>query len=326
MLFTWPRASGDWADELAPARDSIAHAARVVSQTQTVILIAADENAYESIQTHPALSLGNPKLRVHRAPNNDVWVRDYGPLTLLGNSQRQFLDCRFNGWAGKYPADKDDRVTHALIQSSLLGQGNYQRREYILEGGAIDGNGAGALLVTRCCLLACPRNANDSEAVWNQRFADDLGIQNVHWLDHGLLEGDDTDGHVDTLARFVAQDHIVYQGCEDPADCHYSSLQNLGRQLTGLRQINGGAYQVQALPLPQPQYDAHGRRLPAGYANFLIANNVVLVPQYNDPADAQALRIIGDCFPAREAVGIDCAPLIRQNGAIHCAAMQIAAI
>ena len=325
MLLVWPRARGDWGPALAGARESIATAAKAIAASQRVILIAADEDALASIELRSDLSSNN--LDVVHIPNNDIWIRDYGPLTTFNaDGQRHFLDCRFNGWAGKYPANLDDEVAQILINSQHLGEGHLQRRDYILEGGAIESNGIGELLVTHCCLLGVPRNPGDSKAIWNERFAQDLGISQVHWIENGQLQGDDTDGHVDTLVRFVGHDHIVFQSCDDPSDRHYESLQKLGDELQQLKQSNGQPYRVQPLPWPQAQYDEEdGRRLPAGYANFLIANNVVLVPQYNDPADAAALAIIAQCFPNRRAIGIDCAPLIRQNGAIHCAAMQIPA-
>ncbi len=323
MLFVWPRSGGDWGDDLDGARASIAQAAAAVARDQTVILVASDDESIASIQAHPILAQSHTNLQIQQVTNNDIWIRDFGPLTIFADGQRQFVDYRFNGWAGKYAAQWDDQVSETLITRNALGTGAYQRRNQILEGGALDCNGAGSLLVTRCCLLDSPRNPTDSEPIWNTRFAEDLGITTVHWLDYGHLEGDDTDGHVDTLVRFVARDSIVYQGCNDPTDAHYDQIRKLGDQLASLKQPNGEPYKLQALPWPQAQYDEDGRRLPAGYANFLIANRVVLVPQYHDAADAEALALISACFPKREAVGIDCRPLIRQNGAIHCAAMQI---
>lgn len=327
MLFVWPRRDGDWGTALQGARETIAQAAAAVAKDQPVIIIAPDEESQNDIESqrkfHGALAARRNNVSIQQVPANDIWIRDFGPLTLFEHGQRSFLDCRFNGWGGKFPAQLDDQVAKALVSADRLGAGCYQRRDYLLEGGAIDSNDAGALLVTRCCLLGSARNPDDSEDQWNRRFREDLGIETVHWLDHGQLQGDDTDGHVDTLARFVGEAAIAYQGCDDPADSHYQPLNAMATQLQQLRQSNGQPYQLHALPLPQAQYDEDGRRLPAGYANFLIANQVVLVPQYNDPADTQARRIIAACFPQREIVAIDCRPLIRQNGAIHCAAMQI---
>lgn len=327
MLFVWPRAGADWDNVLDSARNTIAHAASTIAQAQNVIILAADQECLSSCKNHPnigpLLDADSCHLSLKHIPNNDVWIRDFGPLTIFKNGQRHFLDYRFNGWAGKYPADRDDTATQQLISSKTLGPGSYHHQDIILEGGALDSNGAGTLLVTRCCLLDAPRNVGDTEHVWNQRFANDLGITTVHWLDHGQLQGDDTDGHVDTLVRFATEDHIIYQACGDTSDSHYNELQQLATQLLDLKRPDGQGYKLSSLPWPRAQFDEDGRRLPAGYANFLIANQVVLVPQYNDPADSPALAIIAACFPDRQAIGIDCSPLIRQNGAIHCAAMQI---
>lgn len=327
MLFVWPREGGDWSDGLDAARDCIAQAVAAVARDQKVILVAPDSESAASATAHPTLAAADTHLAhvvIHQTPANDIWIRDFGPLTTLEKGRRRFVDFRFNGWAGKYPADKDDRVTASLYQHHHLGAGDYQARDIILEGGALDSNGAGTLMVTRCCLLDAARNQADNQEFFDRLFAETLGIAQVHWLEHGRLEGDDTDGHVDTLVRFVAENHIVYQGCTDPADSHHHGLNALAAQLATLRQPGGSPYRLQALPLPRPRHE-DGRRLPAGYANFLIANRVVLVPQYDDPADAEALRIIAGCFPDRQAIGIDCLPLIRQNGAIHCAAIQIPA-
>lgn len=323
VLFVWPRQWGDWGKQLPGARTSLAQAVAAVAKTQTVILVAPDDESQDSIQAHPALAQVRHNVCISVIAADDVWIRDFGPLTVFESGRRQFLDYRFNGWGAKYPAAQDDLVTQTLSKRGALGDGQYRQRDYVLEGGAIDSNGAGTLLITRRCLLDAARNPGDNEQEWNIRLRSDLGIHTVHWLQNGYLQGDDTDGHVDTLARFVAEDTIAYQACYDAADGHYKPLQAMAAELALLRQQNGQPYKLHPLPLPQAQYDEDGRRLPAGYANFLIANNVVLIPQYNDPADAEALRIISGFFPGRAGYGIDCQPLIRQNGAIHCAAMQI---
>lgn len=327
ILFVWPRSGGDWHEHLQGARECIAQAVAAVAENQLAIIVAPDAASRNDIESrcdlHGTLAACRDNVAIQQIPANDIWIRDFGPLTVLQNGRRIFLDYRFNGWGGKFPAQQDDQVAVNLIKTGTLGSGQYQRRDYLLEGGALDSNGVGALLVTRGCLLGSARNSNDSEARWNQRFRADLGVETVHWLEHGYLQGDDTDGHVDTLARFVAADAIAYQSCDDPADSQHLPLQAMATQLESLRQTNGQPYRLHPLPLPQAQYANDGRRLPAGYANFLIANHVVLMPQYDDPADAQAQRIIAACFPQRKIVGIDCRSLIQQNGAIHCAAMQI---
>lgn len=326
MLLVWPKQGGDWGNHLTAARATLERAAYSIALHQPLLLVAPDREALDDIHARESLSRLS-RLQVMQVNADDIWARDFGPLTLFVGAQRHFVDCRFNGWKKKYPAQLDDRVTAALCAKQSLGEGRYRRREYVLEGGAVDSNGAGCLLTTRRCLIHNARNKGDTERKWNMVFREEFGILRVHWLDHGYLEGDDTDGHVDTIARFVGPDAICYQGCDDRSDPQFEDFANLEQQLAQLRDLNNRPYTLHRLPMPRAQLDEDGRRLPAGYANFLIANRVVLVPQYLDPTpDAHARRVLASIFPDREILGIDCRPLIQQNGAIHCAAMHIPAL
>ncbi|MES1925430.1 agmatine deiminase family protein [Salinisphaera sp. T31B1] len=327
-LLVWPRTGADWGHGLAAARAVIADMAAVLCGHQQVILVAADDEALSSIAGHPVLGeLGHHRLRVVSAPNNDIWARDTGPITVVDTGERIFTDFRFDGWGGQFEADNDDRLTATLFEAGAFGPGQLDRREQTLEGGSIETNGAGALLTTERCLIAGRRNAGIDRPRAEALLADAFGIERVHWLAHGDLIGDDTDGHIDTLARFVADDTIVYQACDDPADAHHEPLAAMADELAGLRTADNRAYRLVALPLPQPVHDPDdGHRLPAGYANFLIANGCVLVPAFGDPADEVAQRVIGELFPGRVVEPIDSRALIRQHGGLHCAAMQIPAV
>lgn len=325
MLLAWPRADGDCADNLGPARTTIATMAAHLGQCEDVILIAPDDESRRAIAADPGLARTG-RLRVISCGANDIWARDFGPVTVISQGRRKFLDFRFDGWGGRYPAQLDNRITAILHAQGTLGDGARLPLQCVLEGGSIDGNGDGALLTTRACLIEHSRNPDMSVSGFEALFRRQLGVDTVHWLGNGALLGDDTDGHVDTLARFTAPNQIVYQGCDDPSDAHYQPLRALAAELASLRDRHGKPYRLRALPLPAPIRDAQsGRRLPAGYANFLIANRLILMPAYDDPADARAARILQACFPRRRIVGIDARPLIRHNGALHCAAMQIPA-
>ncbi|GAB3685857.1 agmatine deiminase family protein [Salinisphaera aquimarina] len=328
MLLVWPRDGGDWGNGLAAARDVSAAMAAALCKRQQVILVCADDECAYSIAAHPLLAeLGHARLKVVQVANDDIWARDTGPLTVIENGARLFLDFRFDGWGGQFDAGHDDRLTAALHAAGAYGAGTLERREHTLEGGSIEVNGDGALLTTERCLIAGRRNANIDRDAAQSLLANAFGVDTVHWLAHGDLIGDDTDGHIDTLARFAATDTIVYQGCDDPADAHHAPLTAMAAELAALRDRHDTPYRLVELPLPAPIHDPDdGHRLPAGYANFLIANGCVLAPAFNDPADEPAHAILAGLFPNREIIPIDSRALIRQHGGLHCAAMQIPAI
>lgn len=324
ILLVWPRSAGDWGGGLAAARDTIATMAAIIGERQPVILVAADAECRQSIDDHPRLRAAVPPVVID-APNDDIWVRDTGPLTVF-DDERVFVDFRFDGWGGRFSALNDDRLTVALHAAGALGRGTLERRSVVLEGGSIEASGTGALLTTERCLLAGRRNAGLGRSGVEAMLGDAFGATTIHWLVHGDLIGDDTDGHIDTLARFIAVDTIAYQGCADETDPHFESLTAMRRELEALRAPDGTAYRLVELPLPAPIHDPDdGHRLPAGYANFVIANGCVLIPAFDDPADAVARQRLADCFPEREIIPIDSRALIRQHGGLHCASMQIPA-
>jgi len=328
MVLVWPRAGGDWGNGLEAAREVIANIAAALCAHQRVVLVAADDECTYSIAAHPTLAeIGHSRLHVCRAANDDIWARDTGPLTVVVSGQRIFTDFRFDGWGGQFGASHDDQLTATLFAAEALGAGTLERYEYTLEGGSIEVNGTGALLTTERCLIAGRRNAGIDRARAETVLRDAFGVNTIHWLGHGTLIGDDTDGHIDTIARFVAADTIVYQGCADTHDAHHAPLAAMARELAALRQPNGEPYRLVELPLPAPVHDPDdGHRLPAGYANFLVANGCVLAPAFDDPADADAHAILAELFPGRAIIAIDSRALIRQHGGLHCAAMQIPAI
>lgn len=326
VLLTWPHPETDWAPLLDEAEEVFVQIAREVTQRQGVIVACRDE-AHEVRICRMLSGAGARMERVVTAlaPSDDTWARDHGPITVLEDGQPVLLDFRFNGWGGKYPADADDALTARLHRQGAFGELPLRTLERVLEGGAIDSDGAGTLLTTRSCLLTPTRNPDLDAASVEAMLRDTLGVHRVLWLEHGHLEGDDTDGHVDTLARFCDEQTIAHVTCSDPADPHHGALAAMTRELEALRTADGHPYRLIPLPLPAPIHDLEGRRLPATHANFLILNGAVLVPTYNDPADATALAVLQRAFPEREVVGIDCRPLIRQFGSLHCVTMQIPA-
>ncbi len=262
-----------------------------------------------------------------QAAYDDTWLRDSGPVTLIDAALRdgagfRLLDFRFTGWGGKYGAAQDDALIAQLVAAGLFKDAKHQRIDFALEGGGIETDGDGTLLTTWHCLHERHPGLTRQEISWQLENA--LQQQRVLWLDHGALEGDDTDAHIDTLARFAARDSITYQGCDDPADSHYAGLQAMGAELAALRTADNRPYRLFPLPWARPIID-EGRRLAASYANFLIINGAVLMPAYGDKMDAAAAVMLGNAFPNHAIVPVPCRPLIWQNGSLHCITMQLPA-
>ncbi len=324
VLLTWPHADGDWAEQLEEAERCFTVIAREISRRQALLITCHGHAKLEDVRKRLVMAdaeLG--RIRLYAVPSNDTWARDHGPITVLRNGQPVLLNFRFNGWGGKYAHDLDDQVTRSLHAQGAFGRTPIEDVGVVLEGGGIEVNGAGALLTTVRCLLSPTRNPHLDRKAVESLLGLRFGTRHCHWLQHGGLEGDDTDGHIDTLARFCSADTIAYQGCDDPADPHYEELGAMAEELRALRQADGTAYHLQALPWPRARYDADGKRLPATYANFLIINGAVLMPTYRDPADGRARAVLQTCFPKREVIGIDCCALIRQFGSLHCVTMQL---
>lgn len=324
VLLTWPRADGDWGATLPQVERAFSAIATAISHRQAVVVACADASACHTVGATLADSgTVMSRVRCHVAPSDDVWARDHGPVAVLRDGRRVLLNFRFNGWGAKYPSERDNTVTETLWQQGAFGHASLEAIDLVLEGGAIEVDGRGTLLATRRSVLNPNRNPGRSEVEVSDILKRTLGVDSIHWLSQGDLIGDDTDGHIDTLARFTDPDTIVHQACDDPDDPHFEPLLALAGELRTLRRADGSSYALQPLPLPRPIFDAGGARLPAGYANFLIINGAVLVPAYDDPADAAAASILSTCFRGRDVVPIDCRPLIYQYGSLHCATMQL---
>ena len=251
-------------------------------------------------------------------PHNDTWARDHGFITVEEDGSLILLDFKFNGWGEKFPADLDNQINRHLYERGTV-KGVYEDHlDFVLEGGSIESDGKGTIFTTNCCLMAPHRNQPMTQIEIEERLKEWLGAERIIWLQHGSLIGDDTDGHIDTLMRICPNDTIIYTG----GDEQHPDLLKMEKELQALRTIEGKPYRLLKLPLPRPIYD-EDYRLPATYANYLVINGAVLVPTYGQSdLDAEAMRIIGEAFPDREIVGIDCLPVIWQHGSLHCCTMQ----
>ncbi len=262
------------------------------------------------------------RVRFVDAEYDDTWLRDSGPITLADGAGFRLLDFRFTGWGGKFGAERDDRLIETLIARGVFRTAAHQRIDWALEGGAIESDGNGTILTTWRCLHQ--RHPDMERDEMTRLLADSLGAERVLWLDHGYLEGDDTDAHIDTLARFAPDDAIVFQACDDMADPHFDQLARMREELTALRTADGRPYRLHALPWARAIVD-DGRRLAASYANYLVVNGGVSCRRTAIRPIRARREIIAAAHPGREIVPIDARPLIWQNGSVHCLTMQVPA-
>ena len=315
VQLTWPHKDTDWAPILPEITAVYEEMAREISKREPLLIVAPNDLL-------PNLSTLNSKLSTFNS--NDTWARDHGFITveeLTANSQKPkaiLLDFCFNGWGEKFEATLDNQINRHLYDQGLV-KGTYEDHlDFVLEGGSIESDGKGTIFTTTCCLMAPHRNQPLSQQQIEDRLKAWLGAERVVWLNHGSLIGDDTDGHIDTLVRICPDDTLLYTGGDDD----HPDLALMEQELQALRTVDGRPYRLLKLPLPRPIYDGDDR-LPATYANYLVVNGAVLVPTYAQPdLDAEALHIIGEAFPDRDIVGIDCRPVIRQHGSLHCCTMQ----
>lgn len=318
VQFTFPHKNTDWAEVLDTVIPCFVEAIEIISRYEKVLVVCADAKEVGQLLEHT----NTDNLILVEIPSNDTWARDHGGITILEDGKPVLLDFVFNGWGLKFAADKDNLITQRLWEKGIFKIKDIRHGGMVLEGGGIESDGAGTLLTTTPCMLSPNRNPHLSQSEIEARLKVLFGLQRVLWLHHGHLEGDDTDAHIDTLARFCNENTIAYVQCNNKQDEHYDALQKMEQELKAFRQINGEPYQLVPLPMSSAIYADDGHRLPATYANFLIINQAVLVPTYNVPEDAEALSQLTNCFPDRTVIGIDCSALILQHGSLHCLTMQ----
>lgn len=258
-------------------------------------------------------------------PINDTWTRDYGFISVANNGEIKLLDFGFNGWGLKFASNNDNLANLNLCKLKYISDDKYVNyRDFVLEGGSLETDGKGTLLTTTKCLCSDNRNGGKSKEEIEAILGKRLGINHFLWLDYGYLAGDDTDSHIDTLARLCPNDSILYVGCRDIDDEHFEELLKMKAQLMTFKTSEGNPYNLIELPMPDPIYDETGERIPATYANYLVLNDRVLLPTYNQPNnDILATNLLKVVYGDKEIIPIDCTALIKQHGSLHCSTMQV---
>jgi len=319
VMLTWPHAGTDWSEMLDEVEESFIAIANEIARREQLVIVCQDADELKK----KLAGINRANVHLYEMPSNDTWARDHGPITVFRDGAPILYDFRFNGWGQKFPSNHDNQITRRLFNkeafSANAGYANFL--EFVLEGGAIESDGEGTVLTTTECLLSLNRNEHMNREEIEHLLKDVFGLNRVLWLNNGYLAGDDTDSHVDTLARFCDAGTIAYVKCSDPEDEHFEALKRMEEELKIFTTQEGKPYRLLALPMADAVYDEEGR-LPATYANFLIMNNAVLLPFYGSKKDEEAKEILQDAFPEREIIGINCLPLIKQHGSLHCVTMQ----
>lgn len=327
VQLTWPDETTPWY-ELEKVQECYVNiAAAVLGHEELLVVtsdIAAAKKRMEEISGEKGIALDISRIRFAESEINDTWARDHGGISVFGDNGEKYLyDFVFNGWGLKFASDKDNRIIRNIFFQNAFAQDVLcvDMRPYVLEGGSIDTDGQGTLLTTKECLCSVNRNEYLDQNEIEGELKSAFGLERVLWLENGGIAGDDTDSHVDILARFCTPDTIAYTQCTDPEDENYESLRAMEEQLRSFRTADGRRYKLVPLPLPDVMY-LDGYRLPGSYANFLIINGAVLVPGTCSPKDGQARKALQEVFPDREIIVIDCRPLLSGHGGLHCVTMQ----
>lgn len=319
VQLTWPHAGTDWAYMLDEVQECFVNIANEIAKRELLLIVTPEP---EEVKKQIVATVNMENVRFLKCGTNDTWARDHGAITMMDVDAPSLLDFTFNGWGLKFASDLDNQITRRAIENGVL-KGRYVNRlGFVLEGGSIESDGMGTLLTTSECLLSPNRNGQMNKVEIEEYLKSVFHLQQVLWLDHGYLAGDDTDSHIDTLVRLCPADTIVYVQCEDEKDEHYKSLHAMEEQLKTFRTLAGESYRLLALPMAD-EVQEEGERLPATYANFLILNDAVLYPTYDQPEnDKCAGEVLQEAFPGYDIIGIDCRALIRQHGSLHCVTMQ----
>lgn len=320
IQLTWPHINSDWDYLIVEVEKCFVEIAIAIASRQKLIIVCPESKNLET-KFQPEL-LEN--ISFYEIASNDTWARDHGGITIFQNGKPVIYDFCFNGWGMKFAANHDNQITRKLVQTGAFKDSGYSNMKFfILEGGSIESDGKGTILTSEECLLSHNRNDSLSKSDIESCLKKFFGAERILWLKNGYLAGDDTDSHIDTLARFCSPDTIAYVKCNDETDEHYEALKKMEDELKTFTQVNGEPYRLVELPMTPAILDPVDKhRLPATYANFLIINGAVLFPVYNCNTDEEAMKTIASIFPDREIVPIDCSVLIRQHGSLHCVTMQ----
>ena len=322
VQLTWPHKDSLWY-EVEKVQECYTRIVTAILRHEPVLMVCRDKaECEEDMRRHGLSSLNG--IRFAECPINDTWARDHGAISVYGDAgEKIILDFVFNGWGLKFAADLDNQITRQAFASGAFAPDVQYKdmRPYVLEGGSIDCDGAGTLLTTRECLCSLNRNEYLTQEQIETRLKQTFGLRRILWLDHGGIVGDDTDSHVDILARFCGPDTIAYTACDDESDDNYAALKAMETQLKTFRTLDGKPYKLVPLPLPDALY-LDDYRLPGSYANFLIINGAVLIPGADSPMDAVAAAQLQKVFPDRKVEIIDCRALLSGHGGLHCITMN----
>lgn len=319
VQLTWPHAGTDWAPILKEVIPCFVSIAQEIMKREKLVVVCPDASEVKE----QLGAFDEERVRFVELPTNDTWARDHGGISVFDPLGPMVYDFVFNGWGMKFAANKDNLITRNLYQSGVFAEEIQlvNMAPFVLEGGSIESDGRGTLMATAECLLSVNRNEYLQREEIEHYLKDVFGVKRILWIENGYLAGDDTDSHVDTLARFCSEDTIAYVKCEDESDEHYDELRAMEEEIKAFRQENGEPYRLVPLPMAD-EVVWEGERLPATYANFLIINGAVLLPFYNSPKDELARNALQAVFPDREVIGVNCLPLIKQHGSLHCVTMQ----
>ncbi|MEA1880030.1 MAG: agmatine deiminase family protein [Campylobacterota bacterium] len=318
ILMSFPHEETDWADDdLKASLSPFIRIAQAIAYGQAVYIICKDTEKIASLFCSPR------NLTFIEIATNDTWIRDYGYIGIKEKEQNKLLDFTFDGWGGKFNASLDNLVNTALHKKGYMGTTPLESIDFVLEGGSIESDGAGTLLTTIQCLCNPNRNGGLTKEAVEKKLKHLLGVERILWLENGYLAGDDTDSHIDTLARFVNRKTIVYLKSDDKDDEHYKALQAMEKELKTFQTLDNEPYTLVPLPMTKAIYNEQKERLPATYANFLITNHALLYPTYSDNNDKIVHEIFKKLFPDKEIIPINCLKLIEQGGSLHCSTMQV---
>ena len=323
VQLTWPHRDTAWY-ELPKVLDCYVNVASAIVRYEPLLIVCRSEEECRKDLTQRGVNPQNWPVRFVEAPLNDTWARDHGAISVWGDQGEKCIeDYVFNGWGLKFGADLDNQITRTLFRKGVFAPDvRYaDMRPFVLEGGSIDTDGAGTLLATSECLCSLNRNEYLAQEEIEEKLKTAFGLERILWLDHGGIAGDDTDSHVDILARFCSEDTIAYTCCEDPSDENYVPLKEMEEELKRFRTLEGKPYRLVPLPLPEALY-LDDYRLPASYANFLIVNGAVLMPGAGSPLDQVAAGRLRTAFPGRKVEIIDCRALLSGHGGLHCITMN----
>ncbi|MET0357645.1 MAG: agmatine deiminase family protein [Cellvibrio sp.] len=323
ILLAWPHKNTGWNEQLDELEQLYEALVSVICDYADVV-IAMPEAQIESVRSRlGAMDIPLEYVYFYSVETNDTWARDFGPITIQTETGMTLLNFKFNAWGSKYAFELDDKISRKLYELGAFPSASIEDIDFILEGGSIESDGQGTLLTTSSCLLNNNRNLTLTKDQIEHQLKKIFGARKINWINAGYLAGDDTDGHVDVLARICPNNTIIYTACDDEKDEHFSSLKKMEDELKSMTNADGQTYRLLPLPWPGVHLNDRDERLPASYANFLIVNEAVLVPIYDALSDEDALEVISQAFPGYEIFGIPSSSLIERGGSLHCITMQL---